>query len=346
MDDVCIGLAERLRAVGYQSDVVRISGLLKQLQGVEELDRLQNDCTEQERLERYMAAGTRLREVTEAGDVLAVLSIAKVWTLRMERTSDSQIPDGNRAYLLRSLKHPGEVATLRYVYGDHFVLVGVGAPRDARVRNLAVQLARSDGYLKSEGSRAAAEERIAIDERETNTDLGQNVRDTFPLADYFVDATESGTMGRDLDRLLRLMFGDPFVTPTLDETSMFHAHAAALRSAALGRQVGAAIVHPRNGDLIAVGMNEVPKAGGGHYWEGDSPDGRDFILGKDTNDEHKQAIARQVLKSLLDAGWISGDRGQRGLENMVAESLSQGKRSRGQLATGTSEGGVTSADRA
>jgi hypothetical protein len=213
LDEVCSGISERLRDVGYKSDVVRLSQQLRQLQGLKELDQLQGELTEQERLERYMQAGTRLREVMGAGDVLAVLSIGAVWSLRHGRTGDTQAPDGDRAYILRSLKHPDEVETLRHVYGDHFVLVAVGAPRDARVRNLALQIARSDGHLKGDKSRSVAEQRIAIDERESDTDLGQNVRDTFPLADFFVDASDAGTMSKDLDRLLRLMFGDPFVTP-------------------------------------------------------------------------------------------------------------------------------------
>ena len=39
---------------------------------------------------------------------------------------------------------------------------------------------------------------------------------------------------------------------------MFHAHAASLRSAQLGRQVGAALLSDL-GDVIAVGANEVPR---------------------------------------------------------------------------------------
>ncbi len=45
---------------------------------------------------------------------------------------------------------------------------------------------------------------------------------------------------------------------------MHHAHSAQLRSACLSRQVGAALVDS-NGNIIATGTNEVPKAGGGVY---------------------------------------------------------------------------------
>ena len=57
---------------------------------------------------------------------------------------------------------------------------------------------------------------------------------------------------------------------------MFQAAAAMRRSAELGRQVGAAIC-TKAGDVVTVGTNEVPKAGGGLYWEGDEPDARESL---------------------------------------------------------------------
>ena len=50
-------------------------------------------------------------------------------------------------------------------------------------------------------------------------------------------------------RFIELYFGYPFFTPTREEFAMFHAQAAALRSAALPRQVGAAIT-TEEGDVI------------------------------------------------------------------------------------------------
>jgi deoxycytidylate deaminase len=44
----------------------------------------------------------------------------------------------------------------------------------------------------------------------------------------------------------------------------------------MGRQVGAAMVNDL-GHVLAVGSNEVPRAGGGSYWERESPD---FRVGK------------------------------------------------------------------
>lgn len=81
---------------------------------------------------------------------------------------------------------------------------------------------------------------------------------------------------------------------------MFLAYAASLRSGQLGRQVGAAIT-TRDGDILSVGCNDVPRPGGGLYWP-DTFDRRDHILGKDTNDAQKEKIADQLIEQLGTLG--------------------------------------------
>ena len=56
---------------------------------------------------------------------------------------------------------------------------------------------------------------------------------------------------------------------------MYHAHAAALQSSCLSRQVGAALMAP-DGTVVATGTNDVPKFGGGVYNEESEPDNRCF----------------------------------------------------------------------
>lgn len=86
----------------------------------------------------------------------------------------------------------------------------------------------------------------------------------------------------------------PIPAPTRDEHSQFVAAGAALRSAELGRQVGAAIASPA-GSIIAVGTNEVPKALGGSHWEEDGIGNRDFEIGDiDTNRKHFDELAKQL----------------------------------------------------
>jgi deoxycytidylate deaminase len=81
---------------------------------------------------------------------------------------------------------------------------------------------------------------------------------------------------------------------------MFLAYSASLRSAQLGRQVGAAITS-EDGDILAVGCNEVPKAGGGQYWDKDEGDERDHVKGHDSNDLRRKAILDEVMAQLPES---------------------------------------------
>jgi cytidine deaminase len=103
---------------------------------------------------------------------------------------------------------------------------------------------------------------------------------------------------------LLLIFGETLETPTIVEYSMFAAQAAGLRSSELGRQVGACISSER-GDVIALGTNDVPRAGGGLYWPGDVPDMRQFHMGVDSNDEQKRGLVIDTLNRLKESGWLN-----------------------------------------
>jgi len=89
----------------------------------------------------------------------------------------------------------------------------------------------------------------------------------------------------------------PYVSPTKGEIAMMHAYTAGLRSVDLSRQVGAAIV-TRDARLVSTGCNEVPRAGGGQYWEGDPDDARDFRRGHDENDYMKREAIVELLGRL------------------------------------------------
>ena len=81
----------------------------------------------------------------------------------------------------------------------------------------------------------------------------------------------------------------------------------AVRSADLSRQVGAVISNSW-GDQIASGCNEVPRAGGGQYWENDDPRHRDVELGYDSNQVHKEEIVSELLRKLTEAGYLKTDK--------------------------------------
>lgn len=115
--------------------------------------------------------------------------------------------------------------------------------------------------------------------------------DAFVEADYFFTMNK---LNQNVERFMKILLGYPYHTPTKDELNMSLAWNLSLRSADLSRQVGAAIANPQ-GEIIAAGCNDVPKNGGGMFWEGEKPDYRDFQLGYDSNSKFKNAIIEELI---------------------------------------------------
>lgn len=262
LDPVIAVLARELKALSYTAKIIRLS---KQIELFFRSDHSKE--SEDERITKLMDEGTRLREEGERGDAVALLGIAEIKRVRDEELHGKA---ERNAYILRSLKHPHEVETLRNVYGKGFFLISVYSPRDMRVTALAERISRSQ-FGNGSKARSKAEDMVERDEIEEDKSLGQDVKDAFPLADLFVDSRNRSSLEAQINRFLQLLFGNVFHTPTRDEHGMYHARSAALRSADLNRQVGAAIFRTE-GDIVAVGCNEVPKAGGDLYWPGDKGD--------------------------------------------------------------------------
>ena len=247
--------------------------------------------------EKRMDACDRLRAETESGSAMSALAIREIASHR-ER-SDTQETNRPVAYLLQSLKHPHEVTLLRHVYGSAFFLVGVACSVEERRHVLAELLGHSEAPM------AEAERLVTRDQADPyNRDFGQNVRDTFSLADVFIPGVTGTKIREDVDRFVKSVFGAPFLTPTQHEEGMKFAQVAALRSAAFGRQVGAALI-PVNGTPVVAGTNEVPTPGGGQFWVTDEPDFRDFQIGGDPNKIYIRRVVQDLLERLNSHGWMA-----------------------------------------
>ncbi len=264
-----------LRQYDYEVLALRLSGYLQDIargQFSEKFDEWLWDA---------MTAGDDLRDLWEHSDALALHAIADIVKTREELDSPQRL-----AFILRSLKTPDELETLRSVYGPRLVVVAAYSPKDQRLDDLGAQIEKSRGDKDRSKWAHQPEELIDRDEEE-DLERGQNVSETFHRADFFVRAWDQEVAREDIQRALEILFGNPFRTPTRDEHAQFIAAGAALRSAELSRQVGAAIVN-RDGSVLAVGCNEVPKAFGGSPWEDDELRIREFELGE--IDSNKQAI--------------------------------------------------------
>jgi deoxycytidylate deaminase len=271
---------------GYQADEVRVSDYINQ--NLTPKDEQASDRSEAQRVEDLIRRGDEICAESEREDFLALAAISKIAEIRPKDKNSDPLPWPKMAHIVRSLKRPAEVAALRQVYRPGFFLIGVFATEEDRLKYLVDQKGTDP-----ERARAL----ISKDAKEEGVSYGQRTRDTFHRSDVFIQL--KGEAYKDeLRRFLDLIFGEPYLTPTLDEHAMFLAAAASARSAQFGRQVGAAIVN-QEGDLVAVGCNDVPRPGGGLYWFGDKNpkpcrdhERKDPV---DSNDEEKRSIEEDIL---------------------------------------------------
>jgi len=320
LDDLSRAVKDHLKTFGYVAIEIRLSELLKQFVGWTQ----ESDTTEYTRIKHRQSVAHAFRIRMKHGSALARAAIASIREKRASVTSSPDRPASGHAYIIQQLKHPHEVELLRQVYGSSLVVLAGHAPQAARVKSLALRMAQKDDRPVDGSYSAKAEEIIHIDDKQEDTDeehrgLGQNTRDTYPLADYFANLGQvSGEHG--ISRFIDLLFGHPFHTPVPDEYAMYQASAASLRSSDENRQVGAVIValtrkehHGKitNADVVASGMNEVPRRGGGFYWHEDSPDGRDQWLmayqGVDRASNIKVSALTELLYKIRARNWLKDE---------------------------------------
>lgn len=293
-DEVGVELAE----YGYKVHPLRLSEYLAE--EAEEDFRKKKNFDEQ--LWDAMTAGDELRALWDRSDALALHAISDIVATREEISppvGDDAQPGylDRHAFVLRSLKTPDELETLRAIYGPRLVVIAAYSPKDQRLEHLATQITASRGTKDRSTWVHQPEELIDRDEKEERA-RGQDVSGTFHRADFFIRGSGREVAREDIQRTMEILFGSPFRTPTRDEHGQFLAAGAALRSAEFSRQVGAAIATPE-GSIIAVGTNEVPKALGGSHWEEDGTGNRDFEIGEiDTNRKHFDELAQQLTERI------------------------------------------------
>jgi cytidine deaminase len=172
-------------------------------------------------------------------------------------------------------------------------------------------------------------ELIEQDASEDGNQYGQHLRDTFHIADVFIDGLSKQQMDAQLSRFINAFFGKTDIAPTKHEYGMYAAKSASLRSSDLSRQVGAAIF-TADGEIVAQGCNEVPKAFGGTYWDTEEPDFRDVRLGYDPNEVLKREILRDLFDRLAKAQLLSGTAMALGSPGEIVEAVTKKARSEGE----------------
>ncbi len=256
-------LAESLQHYGYKLRTVHISNYFPAALGITDFAQERPEA-----MRDLQDMGDKLRRETDRNDVVALLG---VYLMAAKRRG---VTDERTAWLLRSFKRPEEIELLRRIYGPRFILLSLHVPEVLRRRDAERRWQRWAPQTSLRYEEEATRD-IRRDEEDRTVDYGQAVRETFAAADFILDGRSRGRLQATIARCVRLMFAEPFEPPQRDEQAMFHAFTAALRSSEMGRQVGAAIVD-QDGDVLAVGTNDVPTGRGGLYWSPDEPDHRDF----------------------------------------------------------------------
>lgn len=272
-------ITDWLSRAGYTVIKIKISTDVIPLFGEVEFQ----EYDDADRVERLMDAGDAARRSADDDGVLGLGAASIIASKRRNGQSLDK-----HAFIVNSLKRPEEVKKLREIYPNGFVMVGVFAEEWRRLEVLERR------GISGEKARLLVER----DVRGSSREHGQRLEDTFYLSDFFVKLDgNDDSLDREIRRIVELIFGYPFHTPTFDEYAMFFAFAAALRSADLSRQVGAVVARDRQ--VLSTGANDCPRFGGGLYWPEDDParlKGRDCDRGYDSNRLEQSRIVDKLVE--------------------------------------------------
>ena len=281
-------MKEHLSKFSYTTEIINVSSEI-----LSNFDKTSPSFTcEYDRIKHYMDLGNQTRKNTN--DASIIMKGVTSYILSRRDSMDEPSPRDKVAYIIKSIKHPKEAEYLKQVYGDGFHLIGISSDLDTRKKFLT----DVKSMLPSQ-----VDELIDRDSDETD-DMGQHTQDVFQNSDYFINVVDNTEEIKNcVFRLIDLLFGNPFITPTFDEYAMFMAYAASLRSADLSRQIGAVVT--KNNEILASGVNDCPSFGGGLYWQlhdnntyYDEKDGRDYMLGYDSNKKQQTEIINKILDNL------------------------------------------------
>lgn len=318
-------LKEALEDVDYTLHEIKLSDRLYHVPLVSHLVG-KTECDPVVRYRRLISAGDYLRAARNRPDALAVEAVAH---LSAEARAEAHVALNQQladtrirryrgvGYLFKGLMHPAEADRLRSLYESRLFVIAAYYPQDQREIQLGLKLAHFDGQrahrYTDEVAYIARRDRGQMSPREAtrpgfieNRKKHLNVTATFPKADLFVDARDADEAAGHVRRLVQLIFGHPFQTPTTHEIAMAAAYHEALQSTNPARRVGAALVS-EDGDILSTGTNEVPAPGGGIYESGKVPDYRDHQPPRqhDPSDLIRRGILRSFIEALVaDPSWI------------------------------------------
>jgi len=298
LNSVQDALIQSLKNVGYDCHTIHITKILAEFLG--DNDILGGNKYETE-LHKKIELANKFRETYRRNDALAALSISHIRNYRKNKKSDVEneieLPVSKTAYIIRQFKNSEEVLLMRKVYGKKFIQISIQSEIDDRIKFLEDRISSEITDANRNQCKSIAYDLFSLDANEKGNEYGQRLEKVFHLGDVFIDASDHEKIKKNVERFIDSFFGDNSVSPSKDEYGSYLAFSASYRSIDLSRQVGAAIFS-REGEIVSLGSNEVPKFGGGTYWPDDKEKYRDFDIGAERNKIEKEKIYSDILRSL------------------------------------------------
>lgn len=272
-------------------DIIHVATIIEEdypyLMGGEKIPKPSSD---KERRHSLQNAGTKLRLMDR--ELVGNAIVAEIFSIGRKLETEGKLENINLlVFIVDSVKNLHDVKVLKKIYGEEFCLISINAAHNDRWN-------RMKNYKSWQDQQRADFEKfddIDSDEKTYDSDVedaGQQVRKVAAIADYHIANTKNlEHLKRDAARFFDLIIGyGNDNQPSLHERSMHLAFSASMRSYCLSKQVGAAIFD-KNGNILGLGHNDVPKAFGGLYTTGISDDDKRCYQtgdGKCINDTNKQ----------------------------------------------------------
>lgn len=259
--EVADALREYLDNSGYDAHVLKARNVIVAWAAANSFDLPAGQKMDQ--TEKLQDGGDELRRSANDSAAVAHRLINEITRVRAKslgivmEPGKAVMPNGmKRAYILDSLRNPGEVDLLRRLYQNAFCLIGIVCDEDTRTKRL------QDKYADAGKDRIT---RFMKRDERASEKHGQQVSETFHLADFFINnsasrfvETPNGVKSENVDwmvaeepgRLVDILTNVNIIRPRAGESAMYHAYGARMRSSCLSRQVGAALVD-QQGNLVA-----------------------------------------------------------------------------------------------
>lgn len=324
LEAVQTALQQALKTLNYAYNEIRLTDIFRENPKWYDI----SYKNEEQKYKNLISAGDAICKDSGRKDILALYGIAKLRTYQ-SRENDAALPL-NVVHVFRQIKRVEEIKTLEEVFGRNILYIACYSPRKDRVANLVKRMLKTERGTSKSKLESMALDIISTDEDERDDPNGQRVIECYPHADYVLDCTTHNSLTESAKRLIDIFFGSPFISPNIDEYASYIANAASYRSLDLSRQVGAAIFGS-SCEIISVGCNEVPKAGGGTYWSEGRLDYRDYALGYDSNQRVREDMTRDALVRLQKEGWLSPEFDSKSPDDLVTSAFSEDGNSIGPL---------------